>query len=201
MTRVCPFNPLCFGDRDHDEKTSLQKTATLSRYKYEPFLFKGMVEKANKGKFVMVDKVEYEQFLEAKRAKERNETTKVQFRVKKYYKEEWERFVEQNEKFKSVSQLIRKAVNSIVFPDVALGSLKDGEVPEDFDEHCQEYLSRIDNWKAYKRIRKIEQVIQEYNTAVAHDHSKEEIKVKLRNIQHNLLSVIIDLASLIPNQL
>ncbi len=200
MTRVCPFKPLFFGDRDHDEKTSLQKTSALSRHKYEPFLFKIMVEKANKGKFVMVDKEEYEQFLEAKRQKERNETIKVQFRVKKHYKEEWERFVEQNKKFKSVSQLIRKAVNSIVFPDVALGSLKNGEVPEDFDEGCQEYLSRIDNWKAYKRIRKIEQVIQEYNAAVTHDHTKEEFIAKLRSVQQNLLSVIFELASVIPNE-
>ncbi len=159
-----------------------------------------MVEKADKGKFVMVDKEEYEQFLEAKRQKEQNETTKVQFRVKKHYKEEWERYVETNPKFKSVSQLIRKAVNSIVFPDVAMGSLRSGEVHEDFDAQCQEYLNRIDNWKAYKRIRKIEQVIQEYSAAVARDYDKEEIKAKLRNAQQDLLSVIFVLASLIPYQ-
>ncbi len=200
MTRGCPFTPLYFGDRDHDEKTSLQKTAALSRHKYERILFKDMVEKADKGKFVMVDKEEYEQFLEVKRQKERNETTKVQFRVKKHYKEEWERFVEKNSKFKSVSHLIRKAVNSYVFPEVTHRSLKDGEVPEDFDERYQDYLSRIDTWKAYKRIRKIEKIIQEYNATIAPEYKKKEVKAKLLDVQQNLLSVIFELASLIPNQ-
>ncbi len=159
-----------------------------------------MVEKVEKSKFVTMDREEYEKLLEAKKKMERSESTRMQFWVKKSYKDEWERFVEKNPKFKSVSHLIRKAVNRIVFPDVALGSLKDGEVSEDFDERCHDYLNRINNWKAYKRIRKIEQIIQEYNASVTPKYKKEEMKAKLLDIQQNLLSVIFDLALLIPNE-
>lgn len=68
------------------------------------------------------------------------------------------------------------------------------------DARCEGYLNRIDNWKNYKQIRKIEKIIQDYNSTVAPEYEKEETRRKLLNIQQYLLNIIFEISSILPER-
>ena len=114
-------------------------------------------------------------------------------------KDEWENFVDKTHNFKTLSELVRNTVNDYIFPNSTKRAFDEGDFPEDFESYYKGYLSRIDNWKNYKRIREIEQIINEYNAMVPPEQRREEIKAKLLDIQQYLLSVIFEISSIIPD--
>ena len=156
-----------------------------------------MINNEKKSSTVTISKEEYDNLVKDKAKKEK---TTIQIRISKEKKKLWEEFVEHNPNFKDLSKLIRASVNDYIFPDYSTRSSKMKKVPNDFQECFKGSLSRIDNWKNYKRIRDLEEIIKKFNKLAKKDFSKEDIQKKLLNIQHYLMTVILEIASIIPDE-
>lgn len=154
-----------------------------------------MINNKKRSSTITISKEEYDNLVEGKAKKEK---TTVQIRISKEKKKLWEEFVEHNPNFKDLSKLIRASVNDYIFPDYSKRSSNMNQIPDDFHECFNGSLSRIDNWKNYKRIRELEDIIKRFNKIARKDFSKEDTQKKLLDIQHHLLTVILEIASIIP---
>ena len=159
-----------------------------------------MIDKKKSTDFIKISRDEYNIYLDDLKKRKNKEKTTVQIRISKEKKKEWEEFVENKPNFKNLSQLIRTSVNDYIFPQIAAQSFENNTIPLDFGEGLEGYLSRIDHWRNYEKVRELEELVRKFNTIAKKEYSKEAIQKKLLDIQHYLLTVILEIASIIPQE-
>jgi len=148
-------------------------------------------------KFVRISAEEFEKYQQFQQEKSRKEKTTIQIRISKEKKDLWEAFSKKNRRFKNLSHLIRVAVDDYLFPETSGEQLSQSQVPVEFEESVRSSLSKIDNWNHFQKIRELEELVKKFNKIAKKECEKEKLQKKLLEIQHALISVILEISALV----